>query len=73
MIEILGNPKDNSVTVMNNIQEKFQVDESSGIGLRNLSERYQLLGQEAVKVSHDQLNFYVTLKVIENESGDHRR
>lgn len=73
MIEILGNQEDNAISVINNIQEKLLVDESSGIGLTNLSERYQLLGQEPVKVNHDQLKFYVTLKVIQNESGDHRR
>src|SRR5258705_9138886 len=43
--------------VENNIQEKLNVDPASGIGLKNLSDRYKLLGQENIRVENDADSF----------------
>lgn len=50
--------------VENNIQEKFGADPGSGIGLKNLSDRYKLLIQEDIKVENDADRFRVYLKII---------
>jgi two-component system, LytTR family, sensor kinase len=50
--------------VENNIQEKLNSDPGSGIGLKNLSDRYKLLIQEDIKVENDTDRFRVYLKII---------
>jgi two-component system, LytTR family, sensor kinase len=50
--------------VENNIQEKLSTDSASGIGLKNLSDRYKLLIQEDIKVENDTDRFRVYLKII---------
>lgn len=71
-IDIIGNHKEGTITVINNRQEKTTMDERCGIGLSNLSQRYQLLGQKPVEVGHNRDEFYVTLKILEIESSNHR-
>ncbi len=50
--------------VENNIREKLSSDPRSGIGLKNLSDRYKLLIQEDIKVLNDTDHFSVYLKII---------
>jgi sensor histidine kinase YesM len=52
------------LSVENNIQPKYTVESASGIGLKNLSDRYQLLAQESIRVEHNSEHFTVYLKVI---------
>lgn len=50
--------------VRNNIKEKVQAETASGIGLKNLSDRYLLLIQEDIVVENDGDYFTVQLKII---------
>ena len=50
--------------VENNIQRKLTADPASGIGLKNLSDRYKLLAQEDIRIDNDSDLFKVFLKVI---------
>lgn len=50
--------------VENNVYQKLNADPGSGIGLKNLSDRYKLLIQEDIKVDNDSDFFRVYLKII---------
>lgn len=50
-IKIVQN--DNSLTVTNRIQKKSVAEPSSGIGLQNLKQRYQLLGTVDVVIKNE--------------------
>jgi len=50
--------------VENNIHEKLSADPSSGIGLKNLSDRYKLLVHDDIKIENDDEFFRVYLKII---------
>lgn len=72
-IRIHGNMEDRTVTVSNNLQSRLTVENGSGLGLSNLKERYQLLGNWPVDVYRDNEEFRVTIKILRHESSDHRR
>ena len=57
---------DNHLIISNNIQEKISKEESSGIGLANLLERYRLKWNENVDIFDDGTIFRVTLPLKEN-------
>jgi sensor histidine kinase YesM len=50
--------------VENNIHEKLIADPGTGIGLKNLSDRYRLLIQEDIRISNEHDFFRVYLKLI---------
>ncbi len=52
--------------ISNNLQMKNQVNESTGIGLENIRNRYKLLGDREVKVVDDGENFTVSIPLLEN-------
>lgn len=52
------------LVVENNIQQKMTADPASGIGLKNLSDRYKLLAQEDIRIENDTHQFRVYLKII---------
>jgi sensor histidine kinase YesM len=52
--------------VSNNLQVKHQVNESTGIGLDNIRNRYKLLGDRQVEVTENESNFTVSIPLIEN-------
>lgn len=53
-----------TLLVENNITARLPVANSTGVGLKNLSERYQLLTQQTIKIESDDLYFRVHLKLI---------
>ncbi len=55
-----------SLVVSNNLQIKNQVNESTGIGLDNIRNRYKLLSEKPVKVTESGINFTVSIPLIEN-------
>ena len=57
---------DDSVSVANRIQAKTQPEESNGIGLVNLSERYRLKWNKKVEITNDGSTFCVKLPLIIN-------
>lgn len=69
-ITISGNSKENYITVTNNMQKKYNVEESSGVGLSNLTERYQLLTVEGISINQLNDNFNVTIKVLDYENSN---
>jgi LytS/YehU family sensor histidine kinase len=69
-ISISGNEENKTVTVANNMQTRLMVEDESGVGLSNLSERYRLLGNWRVEICREQGEFKVTINILENESGN---
>jgi LytS/YehU family sensor histidine kinase len=54
------------LVVSNNLQKKNQVNESTGIGLDNIRNRYKLLSEKQVEVTENGSNFTVSIPLIEN-------
>ncbi len=54
----------NSISIKNNRQPKAYSEESTGIGLQNLAERYRLLANETVVVQTSNKEFTVTIKIL---------
>jgi sensor histidine kinase YesM len=65
--------KEGRIFIENNIQVRNQIDTPSGKGLINLLERYKILSDEEVIIRQDNKVFSVSIKVLTNEAGDHRR
>ena len=57
---------DDSVSVSNPIQAKTMQEESNGIGLVNLSERYRLKWDKEVEITNDGSTFCVKLPLVLN-------
>ncbi len=55
-----------SLVISNNLQMKKQVNESTGIGLDNIRNRYKLLSDTPVKVTENETNFTVSIPLIDN-------
>lgn len=70
-ILITGNPAENSITVMNNLQPKLSVEDGSGVGLSNLAERYRLLGNAGIDIHSGFGEFAVTIKVLQHERSNY--
>lgn len=65
--------KEGHIITENHLQVKSHVNEPSGKGLINLIERYRILSAEEVIIRQDNDTFSVSIKVLSNEVGDHRR
>ncbi|WP_229707364.1 sensor histidine kinase [Sphingobacterium alkalisoli] len=52
------------VVICNNLQENTHKEESAGNGLFNLRERYQLLGEDEIRITSDESFFKVYLKIL---------
>ncbi|EAR14542.1 2TM domain-containing protein [Robiginitalea biformata] len=55
---------DGRVVVSNNLQEKAVVKKSSGVGLRNIRQRYALLTDRQVEIARDDKTFRVSLPLL---------
>lgn len=60
------------ITVQNNLQPKKSMETSTGHGLSNLQERYRLLSGDDVIIEERPDYFLVSLKLLKNESSNHR-
>ncbi len=60
------------IKVSNKIQIKRFKEVSTGTGLVNLSERYHLLANEDIIIEENDLEFSVSLKIIDNEDNNYR-
>ena len=56
--------EDGNLVVNNNIQEKQVVKKSSGVGLRNIQQRYQLLTDRKVRIEKADQQFSVYLPIL---------
>lgn len=57
---------DNSISVSNPIQAKATPEESNGIGLANLTERYRLKWNKTVEITDNGSTFCVKLPLVQN-------
>ncbi|RKR07898.1 histidine kinase [Maribacter vaceletii] len=56
--------EDGDLCVTNNIQEKRVVKKSSGVGLKNIQERYAILTDRNVEISKETMEFTVRLPML---------
>lgn len=63
-MEITITAEDNHIVVSNPIHPKLQAEESTGIGLRNLSSRYELITGHKIEVVENGEMFIVKLPLI---------
>jgi sensor histidine kinase YesM len=56
------------IIIENQINPKAQVDESTGVGLTNIKERYRLLSKEEVVIKNDGKTFRVELPLLNLEN-----
>jgi len=56
--------ENDSITVLNNLQKRSSPEESSGIGLSNIKERYKLLRQKEIEIAASAKYFTVKLPLI---------
>ena len=55
---------DEALTITNNLQTKQTLKESSGVGLRNIKQRYAILTSEIVKIEHSEETFKISIPII---------
>lgn len=53
-----------ALTVTNNLQAKQTLKESSGVGLKNIKQRYAILTSEIVKIDHSPDTFKISIPII---------
>ena len=58
-----------NLVVKNNVQPKQVVRESSGVGLKNIRQRYYLLTDRPVEVKQDRREFSVAVPMLTKKSG----
>ncbi len=56
--------KDQCIAVSNNLQKRNHIENSSGVGLANLSQRYKYLGGEVINIVETDDCFTVCLKLL---------
>lgn len=59
------------ITVSNNIQSKNTDEDSSGLGLLNLSERYKIISGDELNIQSNGTDFSVSIKILSNEDCNH--
>lgn len=59
-----------SISVINNAKKKQNPEVSTGQGLANLKERYQLISGDTIEIKQTTNEFIVTLKLLSNEYID---
>jgi hypothetical protein len=64
--------QDGWINVSNNLRPKLIPEDSTGIGLNNLSERYRILSGDVVGISKTNEKFSVTIKVLEHGNSHYR-
>lgn len=69
-IFITAKEENKTITVLNNLQPKSVMEETNGVGLANLSERYKLLGNYDISITRTEKEFTVAIKVLDNESSN---
>jgi two-component system, LytTR family, sensor kinase len=63
---------DERVVVSNNIKRKNTSEESLGVGLINLAERYRILSGDEVIIKTENNCFLVSIKILDHENSNHR-
>ncbi len=61
---------DDWIKVSNTLRLKSRSPESTGVGLSNLSERYQLLSGDELKIEEDEQTFSISIKLLNHKIID---
>ncbi len=61
-----------TITVSNNLQPNFDIENSGGSGLANLEERYRILSGEGILIEKTGNKFSVSIKVLGYENSNNR-
>lgn len=59
-----------NLVIRNNLQEKSVVRKSSGVGLRNIQQRYQILTDRMVEISKTPDTFLVSIPMLTRQKGE---
>lgn len=59
-----------NLVIKNNVQPKQVVKESSGVGLKNIKQRYYLLTDRPVIIKKDEKEFYIAIPMLTQEIKD---
>lgn len=68
-LEIKVFEENGNLVVQNNLQEKSVVKKSSGVGLRNIQQRYSILSNRNVNIHRTTANFRVELPMLTKQIG----
>ena len=60
--------KDGSLVITNNVQPKQVVKESTGVGLKNIRQRYELLTNRAVTIDENGKQFSIAIPMLTKET-----
>lgn len=60
---------ENNLIVTNNFQQKKTLNKSSGIGLRNITERYQILSTRTISINQSKNEFKVELPLLTKKAS----
>lgn len=60
---------ENNLIVTNNFQEKKTLNKSSGIGLKNITERYQILSTRTISINQSKSEFKVVLPLLTKKAS----
>jgi LytS/YehU family sensor histidine kinase len=72
-LDIVIDCEGDRLIVSNNVSPKKLLEQSTGLGLENLAERYKLLANDMIRVNNDGNTFYVSIKLLNDEGSHHRR
>jgi two-component system LytT family sensor kinase len=72
-LKITITQNNDKLEIFNPIRKKNFYENSTGIGLVNLAERYQLWSGNVLQIEHNEDFFLVTFKMINYESSNYRR
>jgi LytS/YehU family sensor histidine kinase len=72
-IDITGDVNTATLTIINNLQQKNTLEQSSRIGLANLSARYTALGAPDIEIRQTSETYSVKISVFNYESSNNRR
>ena len=65
--------KDGYLVISNNLQEKSVVKKSSGVGLQNIQQRYQILTDRQVVIDKSRDTFEVSIPMLTRQKSEVRR
>ena len=58
---------DHSINVSNNLQPKKNQDSSTGLGLKNIKDRYQIISGKQIQVTESETEFTVALPILRDK------
>jgi two-component system, LytTR family, sensor kinase len=64
---------DGRIIVSNNLQDKYSIEPSTGLGLENLAERYRIISGDEIVINNDGQTFSVSINTFPDENSNYRR